>query len=91
MRDKQALSIKKIDRWGKGGGSKKFFVYYTWRGLGGGGGRTGGFEKQFKRGKTIEKVYRKRGESPPPTPLPLKASYKKLGYRKNLSYIYVLP
>jgi hypothetical protein len=37
MRDKQALSIKKIDRWGAGGGSKKFFVYYTWRGLGGWG------------------------------------------------------
>jgi hypothetical protein len=48
MRDKQALSIKKIDRWGKGagkgGGSKKFFVYYTWRGLGG-WGRKGRFKK----------------------------------------------
>jgi len=50
MRDKQALSIKKIDRWGKGGGSKKFFVYYTWRGLEGGGGK-GDLKSSLKEGK----------------------------------------
>jgi hypothetical protein len=77
MRDKQALSIKKIDRWGKGWGSQKFFVYYTWRGLGGRGEESNYRENLSKRGQA--------------TPLPPKTSYKKLGYRKNLSYIYVLP
>jgi hypothetical protein len=69
-------------------GEAKNFLYIIPGEDWGGGGRTGGFEKQFKRGKTIEKVYRKRGQA---TPLPQKASYKKLGYRKSLSYIYVLP
>jgi hypothetical protein len=72
-------------------GEAKNFLYIIPGEDWGGGGRKGRFKKQFKRGKTIEKVYRKKGVNPLPTPLPLKTSYKKLGYRKNLSYIYVLP
>jgi hypothetical protein len=72
---------------GKVGEAKNFLYIIPGEDWGVGEGQ-GGFKKQFKRGKTIEKVYRKRGQA---TPLPPKASYKKLGYRKNLSYIYVLP
>jgi hypothetical protein len=51
MRDKQALSIKKIDRWGKGWGSKKFFVYYTWGRLGGVGEGKEDLKSSLKEGK----------------------------------------
>jgi hypothetical protein len=51
MRDKQDLSIKKIDRWGTGWGSQKFFVYYTWRGLGGWGKDRGDLKSSLKEGK----------------------------------------
>jgi hypothetical protein len=52
-------------------GEAKNFLYIIPGEDWGGGGRKGRFKKQFKRGKTIEKVYRKKGAktpSPPPSP-----------------------
>jgi hypothetical protein len=49
-------------------GEAKNFLYIIPGEDWGGGGRKGRFKKQFKRGKTIEKVYRKKGAKPPPYP-----------------------
>jgi hypothetical protein len=67
------------ERWGK---QKIFCILYLER-TGGGGGRKGRFKKQFKRGKTIEKVYRKKGVNPPPHPPPSKNVIQKTWLSKK--------
>ena len=64
-------------------GEVKNFLYIIPGEDWGGGERKGRFKKQFKRGKTIEKVYRKKGVNPPPHPPPPKNVIQKTWLSKK--------